>query len=271
MDRHTPISIQRLAVLKVNIGETNIKANLEPHLGVAQTLEFVQSVAKPPASILEAGCGDGALARRLMELGFAVTAIDRSAEAVQSAQFKGVPAKQSDFLEYETDKCFDVLLFSRAFHHIHPIESAVKRSRRLLNDDGLLLLEEFAVELMDLNSALWFYGLMSIIESNEKPPERHGPKLENGEIPSNPLENWRQHHIGKHSVTDWATIFNSLQTCFGTQSVARVPYLYRYLVDSVAPAEAEHIFKWEKALCDSGRITPIGMRYVGRKLETPSV
>ncbi len=54
----------------------------------------------PPARLLDAGCGDGTVARWLAGLGYRVTAIDADPDAIAKARAAGVPAVQADLVSY---------------------------------------------------------------------------------------------------------------------------------------------------------------------------
>jgi len=54
------------------------------------------ALSPPPARVLDAGCGDGALSAWLARLGYQVTAIDVDPAAVARARASGVPAVQAD-------------------------------------------------------------------------------------------------------------------------------------------------------------------------------
>jgi len=242
--------------------------NHKHHVGAAHTLAFLQAFASPGERVLDAGCGDGFLAKCLMDAGFKVTAIDTSNEAIEESMGTGVEAQVANFLEYKPAQRFDVILLSRSLHHMHPIEKAVEQAHSLLKEDGLMLLEDFGAELLDLKTAMWFYGLKALILETTKPPKEHGPKLEAGSIPQDPLKNWQDHHFEKHDVIPSSDILPVLPLYFDLIHVEQVPYLYRYLLDYVSHEQGQQIFDWEAALMASATITPIGIRAAGRKLTT---
>jgi len=235
------------------------------HPGAAQTLTFILANVKPPASVLEVGCGDGALAKLLIDAGFSVCAIDKNNEAVGKSRAHGVQAIEIGLLEYAPNTEFDAILFSRSLHHIETPENAVRHACTLLKNDGMLLLEDFCRELMDQESALWFFGLKAVLAANGKPLKGHGPKLEDGQIPANPVDAWNAHHLGKHSLADSNQMRRAIELRCNIVEEQHVPYLYRYFLDDVEPAQGEQILSWEKALCESGVVLPIGLRIVARK------
>jgi SAM-dependent methyltransferase len=78
----------------------------------------------PPARILDAGCGEGALSRELADAGYAVTSIDADPAAVAAARSAGVPAVRADLASYD-DKPFDAVVMLLSLHHMHPLGTAL--------------------------------------------------------------------------------------------------------------------------------------------------
>jgi SAM-dependent methyltransferase len=113
-------------------------------LPTAQTLAFVRAHAPPPpARVREVGCGDGALASRLQGVGYRVVAVDSSEAAVAAAVRRGLDARAARWPDFE-ESSFDLVLFTRSLHHIHPLDGAVARARHLLARAGRVLVEDFA-------------------------------------------------------------------------------------------------------------------------------
>lgn len=236
------------------------------HVGAEQTLAFVRTVAQPGATILEAGCGNGILASHLSEAGFHVTAIDNSKKAVEASRAIGVAAEYVDFLEYENDNAFDIVLFSRALHHMHPIDAVVEKAASFLTRKGRLLLEDVGAELIDVASAAWFYGLKSVMQASKEASALRGPALEDGNIPVDPLGSWKQHHFVKHNLAESSAMRTAVKKKFQILDEHAVPYLYRYLVDNLPIEQGEEILNWETLLCKLGIVTLIGVRLVAKKL-----
>lgn len=262
------------------------------HIAITDTVSFVQSVAAPGTSLLDAGCGDGTVAAALQAAGYRVTAIDRNIDSVSKARSSGVNAEPSDFLDYQGSERFDVIFLARSLHHMHPIGRAVSKIVELVKPDGLVILEEFGVELMDTKSAMWFYGVKSVLEADDpvghselsdqtQHPQgsghhahggsdghggrSHGPKLEHGAIPHDLLASWNEHHLGKHDVIASSSMLEALSEArLEVLHQRYVPYLFRYFVDSVSARRLDAIFRWETRLCELGLVTPIGLRVVAR-------
>jgi len=108
-----------------------------------------------PARILEVGCGRGALAAALADLGFQVTGVDRDAEAVEATTERGVVAIHGDVHDISGE--YDVVLFTRSLHHAENLDGILEHAVRLLADSGQIIIEEFAWERVDHRAAGFLY------------------------------------------------------------------------------------------------------------------
>jgi SAM-dependent methyltransferase len=105
----------------------------------------------PPARILEAGCGRGALAAVLADRGYQVTGVDRDAEVAAAATERGVPVIQADVREVSGE--YDVVLFTRSLHHAENLDEVLAHAVTLLAPGGQVIIEEFAWERVDQAAA----------------------------------------------------------------------------------------------------------------------
>lgn len=97
----------------------------------------------PHASILEVGCAEGHLTRRLCEIAEKVTAFDVSATAVERAR-KAAPRAQisQDRLEEARwDHKFDVVLCSETIYYVKDVPAAVRK----LNSLGRFILVTYTL------------------------------------------------------------------------------------------------------------------------------
>src|SRR5262249_35071483 len=129
---------------------------LPKDVATRETLEFLES-ARDPATIdiLEVGCGRGNLAQAIKDRGGRILGLDVAGPAVAATREKGVEAEHIDFHLYQTDRRFDVIAFTRSFHHIQPLNAALQRAKSLLKPGGLIILEDFAAETMDEPTLSW--------------------------------------------------------------------------------------------------------------------
>lgn len=230
-----------------------------------QTFDFVFSTLKPGSRILEVGCGNGKLAKLLNTQGHNVLALDTDEEAIKEASSQGIETVDSDFLEFKTGELFDALVCARSFHHIHPMQQAVDKASELLKTNGKLILEEFGFELLDRNSAVWFFGLYSLLQAENPEKKIHGPKLESGRIPEDPLAVWLEHGSKKHNVASSSHMKEAIGRKFQIEFEENLPYLYRYYTDFLSEAGSEKLMLWENRLIDEGMLKPTGWRVIASK------
>jgi SAM-dependent methyltransferase len=121
-------------------------------IAVPHTLAHLTPLLPAPgARVLEAGCGRGALAAALADLGYSVTGVDRSAAMVAATAERGVPAIQADILDVSGE--YDVVLFTRSLHHAENLDDILAHAAALLAPAGRIVIEEFAWERVDRAAA----------------------------------------------------------------------------------------------------------------------
>lgn len=98
--------------------------------------------ALPPGRALDAACGTGRHARRLVELGHTVTGVDLSTEmlAVARASVLGASFDEGDLtaLAYD-DASFDIVVSGLAIAHVDDLDGAVRELARVLTPGGHLV------------------------------------------------------------------------------------------------------------------------------------
>lgn len=235
-------------------------------LGVDQALTFLRRVIPPPpARILDAGCGEGDLAGRLVAEGYRVTALDSSSDAVRAAREAGVPAILADFLDH-TEAAYDAVLFVRSLHHMHPLPDAVAHASELLRPGGLLVAVEFARERADGNTASWFYDVRALL--------REAGLLEIDEEdapPADPLDRWRADHLERdgHPLHTGGAMTVEIMRRFEAIAAEDVPYLYwylaRWLEDTPRGCDvARRLLEIEIRRIASGMLVPVGFRLAAK-------
>jgi SAM-dependent methyltransferase len=231
-----------------------------------QTAAFVlQFIAGSRMRILDVGCGNGLVARRLQDHGHIVVAIDESPDAVRTARELGVTAILADWLSFEDDP-FDMILFAASLHHIQPLGEAIEHAGRMLVPSGRVVVEDFAWEEIDPATAEWFFGIVRILAAG---------KLVEGDEQSFAAELarsggdysfWQERH--DHELHTVQAMFTSLRTQFRPVNESVAPYLYRYLCPVLPQndkgyAIATQVLEMESRLAESGTISLIGHRFVG--------
>ena len=142
----------------------------------------------PPARIVEAGCGEGALAAALADLGYDVTGVDREAEMAAAARDLGLRVLQADINDVTGE--YDVVLFTRSLHHAESLEDTVAHAVTLLAAGGQIVLEEFAWERVNRTAAGFFYDNRSNLVA---------AGLLDADIPAlDPLDAWVAGHQSLH-------------------------------------------------------------------------
>ena len=242
-----------------------IQSKNQNKVGALHTIEFVQQFAAERSRILDVGSGEGLLSSCLEAAGHLVTSIDKNIEAVSEAKKIGMNTICADFLHTKFDEPFDIVVMSRSLHHMHPISETVKRAKEVLKPGGLLVVEDFAAEIVDKPTALWFFGVRSMLEAAGQNQKSRGPKLDAGKIPNNPLDSWHQPTLVKHGVAKSTEMLDAVKAEFEIIHEARLHYLYRYFLEDVSEEQANAILDWERRLIECESIKKIGLRLVGRR------
>jgi SAM-dependent methyltransferase len=234
--------------------------------GAKETLDFLLGhLPRRDTRLLEVGCGRGHLTAMIANHGVSVRGIDISPEAVEETRSRSLDAVCADLLQFE-DAPYDVVFFSRSLHHIHPTAKALERADALLKADGLLIIEDFGVDLADARAAAWLYGAESLLQ-------KAGLLIcetDEYRADSDQIARWKTYHSRHHQLADSATMRERLRERFAAKPEERAPYLYRYLLDSIEPTErgvsiARHLLDWERSLIASNALPAIGIRWVAVK------
>ena len=99
--------------------------------------------AQRPGDVLDVGCGDGLLAKRLARVSRSVTAIDPDPSSVQRAgervrRLPGVQVRESAFDTFDPGpQQFDLITFVASLHHMDT-QAALVRARAMLNPGGTI-------------------------------------------------------------------------------------------------------------------------------------
>jgi SAM-dependent methyltransferase len=86
--------------------------------------------------ILDLGCGDGALTKKLVELGCEVVGVDASAPQVEAARRLGLDARVGDGEELAFDSEFDAVFSNAAIHWMKPPDDVIAGVWRALRPGG---------------------------------------------------------------------------------------------------------------------------------------
>jgi SAM-dependent methyltransferase len=193
-------------------------------------LAFVgESLVPPPATVLEVGAGDGALAEALRGAGYEVAAIDPEpgGPGVEAVALLDVDAPPD---------AFDAAVAVVSLHHVDPLEASCRRLGELVRPGGVLVLAEFDVERVDERAAGWW------IEASGN--DDHTPAEVVAEL--------RRHC---HPIP---RLQAALEPWFALEPPARAPYLYRW-------ARRPELRGTEERLIAAGELAATGVRIVGRR------
>ena len=104
--------------------------------------EVMQDLSpKQGECILDLGCGDGVLTRRIMDRGCAVIGIDASPDLVSAARSLGVDARLCDAQSIEFDGMFDAVFSNAALHWMKRQREVGLRVHRALKPGGRYVAE----------------------------------------------------------------------------------------------------------------------------------
>ncbi|MFJ9325467.1 class I SAM-dependent methyltransferase [Streptomyces sp. NPDC101230] len=116
-------------------------------LSVGEEPDVIASVAPAGASILELGCGAGRVTHPLVDRGFAVTAVDESAEMLERIVGARTVRSPIETLDLGAER-FDIVLLGSFL--VHAGEDRVRDGmlrvcRRQVEDDGIVLIQREGV------------------------------------------------------------------------------------------------------------------------------
>jgi ubiquinone/menaquinone biosynthesis C-methylase UbiE len=111
-------------------------------------VKAVTELRRPPADLLDYGCGSGSIATALAEVGYSVSGCDISPGMIRHARNMGVEsAVRIGWIELNAtearlpfeDRSFDVIIASSVFEYLSDPLASLRELRRVIRDDGLLL------------------------------------------------------------------------------------------------------------------------------------
>jgi trans-aconitate methyltransferase len=98
--------------------------------------------AKPNERILDLGCGDGQLTKRIAATGASVLGVDASVEMVAAARKRGLDAEVGDAgALHHASKIFDAVFSNAALHWVRNQDDMMVQVRRVLKPGGRFVAE----------------------------------------------------------------------------------------------------------------------------------
>jgi SAM-dependent methyltransferase len=238
-------------------------ARLPEDVEVEEAHRFLSPHLQDTRRVLDVGCGNGLLARRLSADGLDVTALDRS--LTRTARTAEVRFVETDFLAFE-DAPYDALVFSASLHHLFPLAAALQRAAGLLRPGGLVLVTDFDVEAPDLQTARFYYDMEGLLLAAGLYQE----KKVGGLGAADALARWSLEHVHTPAFHTGAAMRAGLSKEFVLAGEARGPYLFRYVVGGLVPSpHGSDIAAWalatEEHHLKAGALRPVGLRLWARK------
>lgn len=96
---------------------------------------------KPGERILDLGCGDGVLTRKLEDLGCTLIGIDSSPDLVNAARALGLDARLEDATQMSFDTEFDAVFSNAVLHWIMDADTVIGNAYRALRPGGRFVAE----------------------------------------------------------------------------------------------------------------------------------
>lgn len=203
--------------------------------------EFLREwLPAPPARVLEVGCGQGELTTALSVAGYDVVGIDPAAP--QGELFRRLTLDELD----DTER-YAAVVAAHSLHHIRDLDAALEKIGALLQPEGLIVVDEFAWDLLDEPTLDWFWGQQRALAA----------AAGDGTAPGSPEElraEWDADHLGLHG---FESLRLALDERFEELVFTRGPFLHRLLTGASSAV-------LEQALVDADAIRALGFRYAGR-------
>jgi trans-aconitate methyltransferase len=96
---------------------------------------------QPGERILDLGCGDGTLTRRIVERGAVVVGVDAAPEFVEAARHAGLDARLGDATALTFDREFDAVFSNAVLHWVGDADAALAGISRALRPGGRFVAE----------------------------------------------------------------------------------------------------------------------------------
>ncbi len=193
----------------------------------------------PPARVLEVGSGHGELTTALAVAGYDVVGIDPAAPPGEL--FRRLTLDDLD----ETER-YDAVVAAFSLHHIRDLDVALGKIATLLEHRGVLVVDEFAWDLLDEPTLDWMWGQQRALAAAGGEPAPESREELRAE--------WDADHLGLHG---YEALRQALDEHFREEAFVRTPHLYRHLGGASSAV-------LEQALVDADAIRPLGFRFAGR-------
>ena len=121
-----------------------LRRAIRRYIPESETSQIIRLLnARRVKRILEIGPGAGALSKKLLDAGFAVSAVELDPSCAQGLRNYGidcVTGTVSEGIRKFESECFDAVIMRHVFEHIYNPRAVLKSLRRLLSQDGIMVL-----------------------------------------------------------------------------------------------------------------------------------
>lgn len=233
---------------------------MEPSLEAESPDLWKQSVAvfvvghlpEAPSRVLDVGCGEGWLTRRLAERGYEVLGVDP--KAPEDRLFRRMALE-----DFSHPQPFDAIVAILSLHHIPDLEAAVRKIGELLETGGRLVVLEFAWDRFDDATAGWCLDRLPPELDEENWLHRRCGELHRRLREGRPLQARDTFHqwAAEEGFRSSSDILGALRISFKERSFSWSPYLFPDLKGVTEGEEADAI--------ESGAIQAVGFRFTAEK------
>ena len=111
----------------------------------AKTARFVSDLGigavdllapQPGETVIDLGCGDGALTQKIVEAGATVIGVDADQDMVEAAVARGLDARQANAHDFELPEVVDAVFSNAALHWLTDPSAAIKQVHAHLKPGG---------------------------------------------------------------------------------------------------------------------------------------
>lgn len=207
----------------------------------------------PPARLLEIGCGPaGGIVPAAKAAGYDAAGVDP--QAPDGPEYQQVP-----FEDYQPSAAFDAVVSVQALHHLPDLDAAFERVDRMLADNAVLVVVEWAWERLDEATVQWLFHQLPPDGGSGWAGERRAAWQASGL----PWSDYRDEWAREHGLHPWPAVQAALGSRFDTAAQTYGPSLF----GDVAEISEED----ERAAITAGTIAPTGVHWVGRRRPTDGI
>jgi 2-polyprenyl-3-methyl-5-hydroxy-6-metoxy-1,4-benzoquinol methylase len=258
-----------------------------PHLvqlTFAQAYDLIAEwLPAAPASILEVGTGTGFLSLEMARAGHRVVALDADEKAIAVATATlhsdpsirvAVTCELGDVVQWNAPpESFDVVVVSRALHHVADPAAALANVRRWLRPGGRLICLDFAFDLFDRRAARWLAATRALLEAASALASQDLTAHDARDAVTRVYEDWQREHR-EHDLRTWTEMSDPLYEHFEQQHLSWHPYLYwevladlRSPTPSIEEALGSTVMQWEQRWLSDKEIPSVLFLFVGTPRE----